>query len=53
MATVGYGDYSPKTHLERLIALIMVFICCGMFGYTINSIGSILMEIGKKNVRYK
>jgi voltage-gated potassium channel Kch len=45
MITVGYGDITPKTRLEILISIITMLISCGVFGYSVNKIGSIVMDL--------
>lgn len=42
MNTVGYGDIIPVTSSERIYVLIMIIISCGVFGYSINTIGDII-----------
>jgi hypothetical protein len=42
MLTLGYGDIVPITTLERIYVIIITFISCGVFGYTMNTIGSIV-----------
>lgn len=42
MNTVGYGDITPITASERIYASIMIVISCGIFGYSINTIGEII-----------
>ena len=37
--TVGYGDIVPYTIYEKLFVMIMSLLTCGVFGYSINSIG--------------
>lgn len=39
MVTVGYGDITPKNNLELLFANITMFLACGVFAYSVNSIG--------------
>jgi len=40
--TIGYGDIVPQTDLERIYVILMAMVICGLFGYTISSIGNIL-----------
>ena len=40
--TVGYGDITPTTNLERIFVVVMILLVCGVLGYTISSIGNIL-----------
>lgn len=41
MATVGYGDISPKNNVEFVIGIAIILLSCGVFAHTINSIGVI------------
>lgn len=45
MMTVGYGDISAKNPLECLFNIFIIIFGCGVFGYTINNIGSIFKEM--------
>lgn len=45
MMTVGYGEITPVTEIERLFNIIVMLIGCGVFGYTMNSIGTLLTTI--------
>lgn len=40
MTTIGYGDYTPQSDIEKLTVILLAFISCGVFGYSINSIGT-------------
>lgn len=42
---MGYGDITPTNSLERLVALFIMFFGCGMFAYSLNSVGVIIKEI--------
>ena len=39
MTTVGYGDITPKNNIEFTIANITMFLACGVFAFSMNSIG--------------
>ena len=39
MVTVGYGDITPKTEREKLFIIVITIISCGLFGYSMNTIG--------------
>ncbi|KAL4494236.1 hypothetical protein ABPG73_018755 [Tetrahymena malaccensis] len=52
MTTIGYGDITAKTTEERLVMIFFTLISCGIFGYIINSIGSILADIKQKSDKY-
>lgn len=49
MITIGYGDIAPISNIEKLISIITMLISCGVFGYTMNSIGVIVQEFNKIN----
>jgi hyperpolarization activated cyclic nucleotide-gated potassium channel 2 len=40
MITVGYGDLSPQTPLERLFGVFFLLVACGVFSFTMNTIGN-------------
>lgn len=42
MATIGYGDIIPKTHLEIVLVIISSIISTCIFAYAFNVIGDIL-----------
>ena len=39
MVTVGYGDITPKNNIELIVANITMFLACGVFAFSVNSIG--------------
>ncbi|CAD8208172.1 unnamed protein product [Paramecium octaurelia] len=51
--TIGYGDIVPQTDLERIYVIIMAMVICGLFGYTISSIGNILKQLTEKEELFK
>jgi hypothetical protein len=53
MITVGYGDISPKSDKEMVVAILAMLFGCGFFAYAINNIGQIIEKIGlkRKNLR--
>lgn len=53
MNTVGFGDIVPQTNIERVYSIFFIYVACGIFAYTINSIGLILHDINKKNNNLK
>lgn len=42
ITTVGYGDITPKSKLEKIFIIVMSFISCANFGYAMNQIGNII-----------
>ena len=47
--TVGYGDIAPKNSLEVSLSIMAMIVGCGIFGYSINSVGSILKKFENKD----
>ncbi|KAL4505998.1 hypothetical protein ABPG72_013759 [Tetrahymena utriculariae] len=41
MITVGYGDFLPQNQQEQILSVITMMIACGVFGYSLNEVGSI------------
>lgn len=48
MAGIGYGDITPKTSLERMAGMLVMFSSCGVFGIVIGNIGSKLEKKSEK-----
>jgi hypothetical protein len=53
MNTVGYGDITPVSNLEKIFVIGMTLLSCGVFGYAINTIGSIVREMALKEAAFK
>lgn len=53
MVTVGYGDITPKTTDERIYTMLAMIVASGMFSYTLNSIGTIIMRYNILATNYK
>jgi Ion channel len=51
--TIGYGDLVPKTDSERVFVILIALVICGVFGYTISSIGEIFKNIQEKRQKFK
>lgn len=51
--TVGYGDISACNSIEVLFSTITIFAGCVVFGYIINTVGSIIGEINKEKSLFK
>lgn len=45
MITVGFGDIAPVNIYEKLFAIFMTLISCGVFAYAVNKIGGIFHDI--------
>lgn len=52
MNTVGYGDITPQNPLETIFAIIFIYIACGVFAYSINSIGIIVSDLAKTETEF-
>jgi hypothetical protein len=46
--TIGYGDVGPVTNPERVFVIFVALIICGVFGYSITSIGDIIKSLQEK-----
>ncbi|KAL4479648.1 hypothetical protein ABPG72_004244 [Tetrahymena utriculariae] len=53
MVTVGYGDITPISWYERIYVIIVIIFSCGLFGYSMNTIGSIFQEIARQEAQFK
>ena len=42
---IRFGDITPYTDLEKLIAIFTMFISCAIYAYSFNEIGMIFNEI--------
>ncbi len=51
--TIGYGDVVPTNEFERLFVLITGLFGCMVFAYSINTIGVIVADIKKDNIKFK
>ena len=53
MNTVGFGDITPTNKFEFGFCIVFIFLACGIFAYSINSIGIILTDISKQQDEYR
>ncbi|KAL4434925.1 hypothetical protein ABPG74_021264 [Tetrahymena malaccensis] len=53
MITVGYGDTLPTNDTEMILCIFTMLIACGVFGYSLNSIGMILMDFNSREKEIK
>jgi len=49
MITVGYGDIVPVTMSERIVSIIAMLSGCGMFAYSMNSIGILVQNLNARS----
>ena len=45
MMTVGFGDVIPVSKNEKIYVILVTIISSGIFGYSMNTIGTIFQEI--------
>ena len=48
MTTVGYGDVTPQNNLELVIANLSMFLACGVFAFSINTIGVMFYNLNSR-----
>jgi len=53
MTTVGYGDVSPITRNEKIVAVLAMLVASGVFAYTMNRINVILAGLDTTSEQYK
>jgi len=49
MSTIGYGEIYPITINERMYIIFMSLVACGVFGYSVSAISSILNEVTRRS----
>ncbi len=53
LTTVGYGDITPQTNLQRIYAMITMFLGVGVYGYVIGNIASLLANMDVARAHYR
>lgn len=53
MITVGYGDITPITDIERAYVIFFTLITCIVYAYVVNTIGSLFSEFALKSAEFK
>jgi len=53
MITIGYGDITPQTTVERFYVTVIALLGSCVFSYIVNTIGSIFQEISNKEAAFK
>ena len=49
MVTVGYGDIYPANITERAFCIVLMILTCGVFAYSINNFGTIMIQMNKRD----
>ncbi|KRX05690.1 Cyclic nucleotide-binding protein [Pseudocohnilembus persalinus] len=53
MITVGYGDITPVNTIERIFVIVITLISCGIFGYSLNSIGVLIENMTRSDKQFQ
>ena len=53
MTTVGYGDVTPTTTNTRIFVTLVMILSCGIFAYTLGSIGSLIAKQNAEATAYR
>ena len=53
MSTVGFGDISPQSVKERIYIIVITLLSCGQYGYIVNKIGQIFLDMANKEANFK
>ncbi|CAK56469.1 unnamed protein product (macronuclear) [Paramecium tetraurelia] len=51
--TVGYGDITPQNTSEKCFTIVYMFFCTLQLSYSVNTIGSILIQLKENNEEIK
>lgn len=52
MVTIGYGDITPINYQEKLFVVGISLLGCGVFAYSLNSIGTIVQDLTKRSTMF-
>jgi len=53
IVTVGYGDITPQNEYERLFTIVFMLIATAVFGYTMNTVSTIIGELNEDRAQAK
>jgi len=53
MSTIGYGDISPVTSAERIVACVMMLVGAGIYAYVVGSITSTVQTMEASTRKYQ
>ncbi|CAD8049359.1 unnamed protein product [Paramecium primaurelia] len=51
--TIGYGDITPQTDLEKIYSILLALLVCGVLGYSVSTVGNIIKLLQDKDQEYK
>ena len=52
MSTIGYGEITASSTNERVLMIFSIFLASGLYGYTLNAIGTILSNLKSQSENY-
>ena len=50
MTTIGYGDVPLFSDNERILAIMVMFMSSGIYGYSLNKISQIILDLGRTQI---
>ncbi len=50
MTTIGYGDVPLFSDNERILAIMVMFMSSGIYGYSLNKISQIILDLGRTTI---
>ena len=48
LSTVGYGDYTPITNLEKIVGILIMILGIAFFSYIMGNFNDVLINYDKK-----
>ena len=48
LATIGYGDFSPKTKLEKVVVIVIMILGIAFFSYIMGNFSGVLASYKSK-----
>ncbi|KAM3146813.1 hypothetical protein pb186bvf_000967 [Paramecium bursaria] len=51
--TIGYGDITPQTDLEKIYVIFVALLICAVLAYSISTIGNIFKSMQEKQDQFK
>ena len=51
--TIGYGDIVPVTQEEKLFAISVMVVGCGVFGFVMNKMNNLLVQLDSSATNYR
>lgn len=53
MCTVGYGDLPPKTRVEKVFVIVVMFLSSGIYAFTIDKISKMVKQYNELATEYR